>query len=161
MSPHRSLRGGSAASFPTDATPHPSPRNCAWSVSEKGGGEKLKPLGDLMTSGRGPKSWECVNSASFPGWDPGPAGPRVVDPPPPPPGPVQAAIIGLAGSELHYLPRPAPAPGGPWRLRAGETGRKEGGVPTILRRVGTDEPLGLPWTRGGQRTPPCCASPSP
>lgn len=44
---------------------------------------------------------------------PGRAGPFALDPPLPPPGPVQAAIIGLAGSELHYLPRPAPAPGGP------------------------------------------------
>lgn len=92
-----------------------------------GGGARLEALNDPVTSGRGPWSWECVNSASFPGWDPDPAGPCALDPPPPPPGPVQAAIIGLAGSELHYLPRPAPAPGGPWRLGAGETGRREGG----------------------------------
>lgn len=64
---------------------------------------------------------------------PGPTGPFALDPPLPPPGPVQAAIIGLAGSELHYLPRPDPAPGGPWRLQAGETGRGEGGVLNIPR----------------------------
>lgn len=69
---------------------------------------------------------------------PGRPGPYALDPPPPPPGPVQAAIIGLAGSELHYLPWPTPAPGrGPWRLRAGETGRLEGDVLTTAPRVGT------------------------
>lgn len=87
-------------------------------------------------------------------------GPCALDPPPPPPSPVQAAIIGLAGSELHYLPWTAPVPGGPWRLLAGETGRSEGDVPTILRRVGTDEQFGLPRTRDGQRIPPRCGNPS-
>lgn len=75
---------------------------------------------------------------------------------------MQAVIIGLAGSELHYLPRPAPAWGGPWRLRAGETGLREGGgVPTIPWRVSADEQLGLLWTQGGQRTPHSYAGPSP
>lgn len=67
---------------------------------------------------------------------PGREGPFALVPPLPPPGPVQAAIIGLAGSELHYLPWPAPAPGGPWRLQAGETGHREGDVLNIPRRVG-------------------------
>lgn len=53
-----------------DASPHPSPGNRAWSVSENGGGERLKSLCGLVTSGRGPRSWECVNSASFPGMGP-------------------------------------------------------------------------------------------
>lgn len=48
-------------------------------------------------------------------WDgtPGRVGPCALDPPLPPPGPVQAVIIGLAGSELHYLPWPTRAWGGP------------------------------------------------
>lgn len=79
-------------------------------------------------------------------------GPCFLDPPLPPPGPVQAVIIGLAGSELHYLPWPTPACGGAWRLRAGETGRREEGVPTIPWPVGTNKQLGLPLPRGRQST---------
>ena len=66
----RSPRRILTASFRRAASPHPSPGNCAWSVSEKGGGERPKPLSDLVTSGRGPRSWERVNSASFPGMGP-------------------------------------------------------------------------------------------
>lgn len=76
----------------------------------EGGGPKLHS--DLVTLGCGPWSRQCVNSASFPGMGPLRAGPGALDPPPPPPCPVQAAIIGLAGPELHYLPQPALALGG-------------------------------------------------
>lgn len=96
-------------------------------------------------------------------WDgtPGRVGPCALDPPLPPPGPVQAVIIGLAGSELHYLPWPTRAWGGPGACEPVRLGAGRGGVPTIPWRVGTNEQLNLPQTGGGQRTPSGCASPSP
>jgi hypothetical protein len=91
-----------------DTSSHPSPRKCALECAREGRWGKA----DLVTSGRGSRSWECVNSASIPGMGPLPGGPLSLRP---------ALAATLPGAGRHNqvswagitLPSPArPGPGG-------------------------------------------------
>lgn len=133
-------------------TPTKAPENAPGKES----GGRLKLLGDLVTSGRGPRSWECVTSASFLGMGPQPSGPlsRRHAPVATLPGAGRHNRVSWAGITLPSPARPGPG-GGPGASEPVRLGPGRG------QRVGTKELLSLPWIRSGQKTPPRYATPGP